>query len=70
MPAETDWTPEQGDDVWVPEDGKTYTDAEIRFGPLYREVKAIYSEYPEQLQPSESELLAECRSIIQRTQQD
>lgn len=64
----SEWTPEQGDEAWEPDPDRpaaSYSDTELRFGPLYRRVKGLLEvtlPYP----PSEADILAETRSLLER----
>jgi hypothetical protein len=65
------WTPEQGDDAWLPDVTRTvesYSDAELRFSPLYRRVKERMTKLP--WPPSEADILQTTREMLQETLPD
>jgi hypothetical protein len=62
MPQADQWTPEDGDGEWWPDPERpvdSYTDQELRFLPVYRQVRSMVSG-----DLSDAETLGFCREMI------
>lgn len=67
-----DWSPEQGDEAWSPDPDRpaaSYSDSELRFCPLYRRVGDLLRDRLP-YDPTEADILAETRSVLDSTLTD
>lgn len=65
------WNPEHGDDAWLPDltrSADDYSDAELRFCPLYRLVRERIERRP--WPPTEADILATTREALRDTLPD
>jgi len=69
MDDDADWSPEAGDDGWIPTKPEAeHSDTELRFGPLYRRVSAIYDQ--RDITRSDKDILDDCRNLIRDSYTD